>query len=131
METLKQFRESFKELKQACYDYCNKWYEYQNSFGIDFAVYVVDDFRHKKLSDLEFTYDDKTDIFQIGYKEVDNESDYVHYYSCIEGKELLDESYIKYEIDVLVEEMQRKISKNLQKDSQYQEYLRLKEIYEK
>lgn len=136
-ENIEKFIQLHTDFKQACYDYCNKWHEYQKSSGIQFSQneYFLTNFKDIPISELEFEYyDDGTKQFIIGTYYGDIERTYIPI------SELFDESIIKNKIDARINEFNKKesekkaeaIKKSLDREMKdYEEYLRLKKKYQK
>jgi hypothetical protein len=107
-EKLETYMQMHDELKQICYDLCNKWYKYISELEPNIKIFYtgVGSMPYKNIDELEFTYE--YGEFKIGYSEYRcGESD--DYYTYIKIDELLDESLIKLKIDNLHNQAIKKV----------------------
>lgn len=138
-EKLETYIQTHDELKQICYDLCNKWHKYITELEPHFNIYNCVgsiSYEYDNINELEFTYE--YDEFKIGYSEYRcGESD--DYYTYIKTDEILDESLIKLKIDnhhrqsiekIEKEKIEKEKEKELRKSNEYKIYLELKKKYE-
>lgn len=138
-QKVEKFLELNQEMKQCCYDLCNKWSEYRKSLDPLVSDWESDiyDYSKQRIEDLEFSYED--DEFMIGYEHTDRCGDTDNFYTYFKKEELLDENLIKEKIDkarqrklmrIEQDKLEEKAKKAMLEKQEYQRYQILKQKFE-
>ena len=145
-EKIEKYLELHAEFKQIAYDNVNARYDYIESeikrLGLTKWPNLQNfHYKDKKLSDLDFNvYDENnTRYFEIGREFYDDRDETYYHYAVLSIDEIVNKTFDKNEVDlVLNNELKKLEDKRLKeeelgqkrKQAEYQEYLRLKQIYD-